>query len=263
MQLVSVMAAPGDAATPAWMGLTTGNTGASIHKIGETLRLQRTAIVLEALTSDSNRTVLVLAHDNPLAIGIADSGVDYLCPGCSRIVLQRVYLRQFISLVIHCMRCGALGGTPPRECGEPIPAASVVAPVGQYLLGSQLTMPGPGMFAARDAAEDYAFDVGASYSARARAHMATFPTGISPAELRQMAALGRTLLGDRFEHFNSIYNRSQKHPTSAATQHRLIELIRYREKAANQIESAGCRREVEVVRPNVASHTRCSPTSSR
>jgi hypothetical protein len=201
---------------------------------------------LDRLASDADRTVLVLAHDDPLAVGVANPGVDYLCAGCSRVILQGVYARQFLGVVIRCQRCGALSGTPTREPGEPIPHATVVAPVGKYLLGSQLHLPGPGMFAARDAAEDYAFEVGAPYSERARAHMAGFPGGISPASLRELAAMGRSLLGDRFERFDSVYERSRKHSTPPADGHRLVELIRYGEKAANQIQSAGRRGQVAL-----------------
>src|SRR5205807_4938707 len=70
--------------------------------------------------------------------------------------------------------------------------------------------------------------------------------GISPATLRQLAALGRGLLGDRFEHFNAIYERSLRHSTPAADHHRLVDLLRYAEKAANQLESAGRRRHVSI-----------------
>jgi hypothetical protein len=204
------------------------------------------ALTLDAIASDVNRTVLVLAHDSPLAVGVASPGVDYLCAGCSRVVLQNVYAKQFLGVVIHCQRCGALSATPVREPGDPIPHATVVAPVGRYLLGSQLTLPGAGMFIARESAEDYAFEVGAPFSERARAHMSTFPAGISPTALRQVAAMGLSVLGDRFERFNSVFERSRRHATPQAEGHRLVDLVRYAEKAANQIQSAGRRGHVEL-----------------
>src|SRR5205807_176437 len=137
-------------------------------------------LILECAQSEENRTVLILGHDGPLAVGLASDGVNYLCSRCSRIVLGAIYPRQFLSIVIRCETCGGISATPIREPGEPIPAFSVVAPVGKYMLRGQLDLPGPGVFAARDAAEDYAFEVGASYSERARQHASTFPKGISP-----------------------------------------------------------------------------------
>jgi hypothetical protein len=132
-------------------------------------------LILERLESEANRTVLIHANESgPLAVGVATDGANYLCSGCSRVVLQAVYLRQFLNIAIRCIQCGAIGATPTREAGEPVPAYSVVAPVGQYLIGGQINVPGPGMFAARDAAEDFAFEVGARYSERANRWAATF-----------------------------------------------------------------------------------------
>jgi hypothetical protein len=204
-------------------------------------------LILERVESDADRTVLIHANESgPLAVGVATDGVNYLCSGCSRLVLQGVYMRQFLSIVIRCVRCGAIGATPTREVGEPVPAYSVVAPVAQYLIGGQINVPGPGMFAARDAAEDFAFEVGARYSERANRWAATFPLGTSPAMLRPIANLGRDLLGDRFDHFNAMYERSERHSTPHAEHHRLVGLIRYGEKAANQIQSATRRSQVTV-----------------
>jgi hypothetical protein len=117
-----------------------------------------------------------------------------------------------------------------REAGEPVPAYSVVAPVGQYMIGGQINVPGPGMFTARDAAEDFAFEVGARCSERANRWAATFPSGTSPTSMRLIANLGRNLLGDRFDHFNAIYERSERHSTPHPEHHRLVSLIRYGEK---------------------------------
>src|SRR5579859_3317476 len=55
---------------------------------------------LECAATETDRTVLILAHDGPLAVGAATDGVNYLCSGCRRIVLQSVYQRQFLSIVI-------------------------------------------------------------------------------------------------------------------------------------------------------------------
>ncbi len=204
-------------------------------------------LTLERLDSDVDRTVLIHANQSgPLAVGVATDGVNYLCSGCSRVVLQGVYLRQFLSIVIRCVQCGAIGATPTREAGEPVPAYSVVAPVGQYLIGSQINIPGPGMFTARDAAEDFAYEVGARYSERANRWGATFPSGTSPTTMRLIANLGRDLLGDRFDHFNAMYERSEKHSTPHTEHHRLVGLIRYAEKAANQIQSAARRSQVTI-----------------
>src|SRR6266550_7250547 len=196
-------------------------------------------IALEPAQSETDQTVLILAHDGPLAVSVASDGVNYLCSGCSRLVLQDVHPRQFLSILIRCVRCGGISATPRRDGGEPIPAYSVVAPAGQYLLGSQLNVPGPGMFAARAAAEDYAFEVGAPYSERARQHAAMFPSGMSPETLRQISAMGRSILGVHFDRFDAMYERSKRHSTQAPDHHRLVDLIRYGDKAANQIESAG------------------------
>src|SRR6266566_761321 len=188
-------------------------------------------IALEPAQFETDQTVLILAHDGPLAVSVASDGVNYLCSGCSRLVLR-------------CVRCGGISATPKRDAGEPIPSYSVVAPAGQYLLGSQLNVPGPGVFAARVAAEDYAFEVGASYSERARQHVAMFPSGMSPETLRQISAMGRSVLGVHFDRFDAMYERSKRHSTQAPDHHRLVDLIRYGDKAANQIESAGRRRQV-------------------
>ncbi len=204
-------------------------------------------LILERVESEADRTVLIHANESgPLAVGVATDGVNYLCSGCSRVVLQGVYMRQFLSIVIRCVHCGAISATPTREVGEPVPAYSVVAPVGPYLIGGQINVPGPGMFAARDAAEDFAFEVGARYSERANRWAATFPLRTSPATVRLIANLGRDLLGDRFEHFNAMYKRSEQHSTPYAEHHRLVGLIRYGEKAANQILSATRRTQVTV-----------------
>ena len=204
-------------------------------------------LILEGVESDADRTVLIHANESgPLAVGVATDGVNYLCSGCSRLVLQGVYMRQFLSIVIRCVQCGAIGATPRREVGEPVPAYSVVAPVGQYLIGGQINVPGPGMFAARDAAEDFAFEVGARYSERANRWAARFPLGTSPATLRLIVNLGRDLLGNRFGHFNAMYERSERHSTPHAEHHRLVGLIRYGEKAANQIQPATGRSQVTV-----------------
>jgi len=204
-------------------------------------------VILERVESDADRTVLIHANGSgPLAVGVATNGVNYLCSGCSRVVLQGVYLRQFLSIVIRCLQCGAIGATPTREAGEPVPAYSVVAPVGQYMIGGQINVPGPGVFAARDAAEDFAFEVGARHSERANRWAATFPSGTSPSAMRLIANLGRDLLGDRFDHFNAMYERSEKHSTPHAEHHRLVGLIRYGEKAANQIQSATRRSQVTI-----------------
>src|SRR6266566_3125392 len=93
-------------------------------------------IALEPAQFETDQTVLILAHDGPLAVSVASDGVNYLCSGCSRLVLQDVHPRQFLSIVIRCVRCGGISATPKRDAGEPIPSYSVVAPAGQYLLGA-------------------------------------------------------------------------------------------------------------------------------
>jgi hypothetical protein len=102
------------------------------------------------------------------------------------------------------------------------------------------------MFAARDAAEDFAFEVGARYSERANRWAATFPSGTSPSTMRLIGNLGRDLLGDRFDHFNAMYERSEKHSTPHVEHHRLVGLIRYGERAANQIQSAARHSQVTI-----------------
>jgi hypothetical protein len=72
------------------------------------------------------------------------------------------------------------------------------------------------------------------------------PSGTSPTTMRLIANLGRDLLGDRFDHFNAMYERSAKHSTPHVEHHRLVGLIRYGEKAANQIQSAARRSQVTI-----------------
>jgi hypothetical protein len=149
--------------------------------------------------------------------------------------MAAVWERQFLDLFVKCPACQVLGALPNRLPGEPLPGRSVLTPPGRYLLGTPVDTRGkPVLMAGKSAFDAYQRETGANYSGQPNPH----PVGNQNLDASMLRALGRQamrLLGRHYKGLTEIDQRGQRSMTPPSRRHRLIELIRYSEKAAGTL----------------------------
>lgn len=192
-----------------------------------------TTIPLSRAAGEHGRTIFL-----PVSAafeGDADPGVNWICNKCGRVLLADVFERQFLDLFVKCGACQTLGALPNRLPGEPLPGRSVLAPPGRYLLGSPVdTRSKPVLMAGKSAFDAYMRETGANYPGQSPVR----PVGKQILDSRMLRGIGRQailLLGRHYRALAESDQRGQKSKTRPMRRHRLIELIRYSEKAAGML----------------------------
>jgi hypothetical protein len=167
--------------------------------------------------------------------GDADPGVNWICHKCGRVLLAGVWERQFLDLYVRCSECGALGALPNRVPGEPLPGMSLLAPPGRSLLGSPVDVRGkPVLMAGQSAFDAYKRETGANYSGQPQPGFAG-KQSLDAQMLRTMGRQAIRLLGRHYKSLAETDASGLKSKTPPARRHRLIELIRYSELAAEML----------------------------
>ena len=94
-----------------------------------------------AVHAGSDEGWAVLCPDGPPAFsGGARPAVDWRCAACGSVLLQHVYERQFLDVLLRCPNCTSLNASPERMPGEPIPRTTVLVPPGRYRLSSAVLL---------------------------------------------------------------------------------------------------------------------------
>ena len=168
-------------------------------------------------------------------VGNTDPGVTWTCPRCGTALVVGVHERQFLNLFVRCSRCQTLGGLPSRSPGEPMPAGSVKMPPGRYLLGTPVdVVDKPIVTAGQSAFDGYARETGADYAGQS----ASTPRSaqlLDASRLRSIASQAKRLLGPYYKSLAEADTLGLKSKTPPPRRHRLMDLIRYSELAANQL----------------------------
>lgn len=174
----------------------------------------------------------------PAFLGNARPAVHWVCAQCGTILLKNVHERQFLDVLFRCPKCTSLSGSPERMPGEPIPAMTVLTPPGRYRLASAVNVGDkPVPLAGEPAVAGYVKETGARYGDLHQAPASRLPSELNAAALRSLAADMVGLLGERYEPLDAADQRGLRSSTPPARRHRLIELIKFAEDAAQRLES--------------------------
>ncbi|MHB8507064.1 MAG: hypothetical protein ACYDGR_00235 [Candidatus Dormibacteria bacterium] len=172
----------------------------------------------------SDEGLAVLVPDSPPAMaGAASNGIDWACQECGTVLAIGAYEGQFIEIVFSCPTCGALGGSPLREPGDPMIAGTVMYPAGRYRLSSTVNVPGPVPMASKTAVDAYVYETGF----RAPDEV---PTWEGPGELTSgtLLTLAREL--------ETLLDRGERGKPPPPSGHHLLELAQYAKVAAAALE---------------------------
>lgn len=186
---------------------------------------------LEPFAGESDLFAVMLPQSGPAVVGDADPGVNWCCAGCGTVLASAVHPGQFLDLLFRCYRCGQLGGSPPREPGQPLAGRPVLIPLGRYRLDDSVRVTGrPVMMVGQQALDGYLFETG-------RVRPSQTPGQELNAEyLNRLAREATALLGDSYASLRASDRRGRISPTPPPRRHRLIELIDYAQEAADALE---------------------------
>lgn len=165
--------------------------------------------------------------------------IDWQCGKCGALLLERLYERQVLDILVRCYNCGGVGAMPSREPGEPLAGRPVVLSAGKSRLTSQVRIDSNYvLLVGPQALAGYRHETGANQASSEGLYPQSL-TEISANGLRSLTSDAAALLGERFSHLKAADARGQSSPTPPANRHRLIELIDQVETAAVKLDGGG------------------------
>src|ERR1700682_2458374 len=178
---------------------------------------------LRRLTGSDEGLAVLLPEVAPVFAGAASDGIDWTCQKCGTVLASAAYEGQFIEIVCRGPSCGAFGGSPLRELGDPVIAGTVMYPPGRYRLSSTLDVPGPVPMAGQTAVDAYIHETGIRIPGAVPSWEG--PRELTSATLLRLAAELEALLGG-----------GEQVTPPPPRGHHLLELAKYAKLAAATLE---------------------------
>lgn len=172
----------------------------------------------------------------PFIVGNSPESASWECP-CGEILATGLYARQVLNLLIRCGGCSRVLETPCRTPGQPIAGRPVyIPPGGTYLLGGELDVRDkPVMMVGHDALAGYAKETGRLLPEIYDPDLAPVLTNLDAESIGSMADDICALLGDDYERLEMADARGRRSKTPPPNRHRLIELIEFARRAADEL----------------------------
>ena len=177
---------------------------------------------------------VVVGEAGPAFVGTAHAGINWACPSCSTVLVERAHPDQLLDLLVRCHACPTLGALPRRQPGQPLTMRRVVLGLGQTRIRTRFDL-GASMVVGPQADDGYQRETGQQKEAAAGESLQT--RTLSSASLRELAVEAVALLGNQYADLRNSDLRGQLSPTPPPRRHRLIELIMSAESAADRIEN--------------------------